>query len=296
MSDLQDRRYELAVDDLVIKGLRIQFKIEKTLKPDPNTAEITIYNLTDAHRDAMTAKKAPLVRLAVGYKDKLTQIFYGTLIHVQHEVDGADIKTVLSTGDGIEEYRKRRIFASFGPKTSTAIVFQALLKNLGLKKGNSDKFITTLKKGIKAEIYLQGTAMAGSAAQELTHLTRSAELEWSIQDGAIQILDKNKALDAFAIKLSPTTGLVGSPSVSNKGVCSGKCLMVPDMYPGRQIEVDSRFVKGRYRLDKVSYSGDTHGQDWYCEFEGTNKFNGKEIKAKFPEPPISPMTRKALKR
>jgi hypothetical protein len=175
-------------------------------------------------------------------------------------------------------------------------VFQALLKNLGLKRGNADKFISTLKTGIKAEIYLNGTAMAGSAAQELTHLTRSAGLEWSIQDGAFQILDKNKALDAFAIKLTPQTGLIESPTISNKGVCSGRCLMVPDMYPGRQIEIDSRFLKGRYRLDKVTYSGDSHGQDWYCEFEGRNKFGGQEIKAKFPAPAVSPLTRKATKR
>lgn len=295
MSDLHDRRYELAVDDLVIKGLRMTFKVEKTLKPDPNSAEIVIDGLTNDHRDAMSASKAPLVRLAVGYKDQLTQIFYGSLVHVSHEMIAGDIRTTLSSGDGIEEYRKKRIFASFGPKTSTAIVFQALLKNLGLKKGNTDKFITELKTGIKADIYLQGTSLAGSAANELTHLTRSAGLEWSIQDGAIQILDKNKAIDNFAIKLSPQTGLIGSPSISNKGICAGKCLIVPDMYPGRQIEIDSRFLKGRFRLDKVTYSGDTHGQEWYCEFEGRNKFNGQEIKAKFPPPAVSPLTRKALK-
>jgi hypothetical protein len=86
MSDLQDRRYELAIDDLVVKGLHITFRVEKTLKPDPNTAEITIDGLTNDHRDAMTARKTPIVRLAVGYKDGLTQIFYGTLIHVQHQM------------------------------------------------------------------------------------------------------------------------------------------------------------------------------------------------------------------
>lgn len=298
-TELKDRRYELAIDDLVIKGLHLTFKIEKTLKPDPNTAEITIDGLTNEHRESISAKKAPLVRLAVGYKDSLTQIFYGSLIHVSHEMTDATIRTTLSTGDGIEQYRKARIFASFGPKTSTAIVMQALLKNLGLKRGNADKFITTLKTGVKADIYLSGAAFAGSAAQELTHLTRSAGLDWSIQDGAIQIVDKNKAIDKFAILLESSagknTGLIGSPSISNKGVCSGKCLIQPDMYPGRQIEVKARFVQGRFRLEKVSYNGDTEGQDWYCEFEAKNKFEGKEIK----QPnlaPVSPMTRKVLRK
>lgn len=265
--DLHQRSVELSVDNIATRGNRITFRVEKTAKPDPNTAEVVAYNLTDDQRDHISALKAPLVRLAAGYQTDLTQIFYGELIHVVHEVDGADIKTTMTTGDGIEAYRKARINISFGPKTKAETVFKALIKSLGVKRGNSDKFFTQLRTGIKAQIFLSGTAMSGSAAAEMTALTRSAGLEWSIQDGNLQILDRNKALDKFAIKLTPRTGLIGSPSISNKGICTGKSLIIKDMFPGRQIEVDSRFVKGRFRLEKVTYSGDTHGQDWYCEFE-----------------------------
>lgn len=269
-SDLQDRSWELSVDSIATRGNRVTFRVEKTAKPDPNTAEIVVYNLTDDQRDHISAIKVPLVRLAAGYQKDLTQIFYGDLIHVVHEVDGPDIKTTLSTGDGIEAYRKARINISFGPKTKAETVIKALIASLGVKRGNSDKFLTQLRTGIKAQIYLSGTAMSGSAAAEMTALTRSAGLEWSIQDGNIQLLSRNEALDKFAIVLTPRTGLIGSPSISNKGVCTGKCLIVKDMFPGRQIEVDSRFVKGRFRLEKVTYTGDTHGQDWTCEFEASS--------------------------
>lgn len=265
--ELVGRKLELGIEDIAIKGQRVSFHVEKTTKPDPNTAEISAWNLTDAQRDQISASKSPFVRLAAGYRSGLTQIFYGQLIHVVHEIDGAEIKTTMTTGDGIEEYRKRRINISFGPRTKTATVIQALIKSLGLKKGNSDKFVTRLRTGIKADIYFSGTAMSGSASAEMTALCRSAGLEWSIQDGSIQLLDKNKALDNFAIVLNKSTGLIGSPSISNKGVCAGKSLIIPDMFPGRQIEVDSRFVKGRFRLEKVTYNGDTHGDEWYCEFE-----------------------------
>jgi hypothetical protein len=302
MADLINRTYRLAVDDLVITGLRLSFRIEKTLKPDPNVAEISVDNLTESQREAITAKKTPLVRLSVGYQKEETQIFYGSLVHVQHSFEGADIRTTLSTGDGIEEYRRKRVFASFGPKTSTAIVFQALLKNLGLKRGNADRFVTKLKTGLKAQIYLEGVSLAGSCAAELTALCKSANLEWSIQDGAYQILDKNESLNKFAIVLDggarnrPNTGLIGSPSISNKGIVSGKSLIIPDMYPGRQVEIKSRFLSGRYRLDKVTYTGDTHGSDWYCDFEGRAKFGEQEIRTKFQDPSISALTRKVLRK
>lgn len=275
----QHRKIELGVDNLLFRDQRITFRVEKTLKADPNTAEIVVYNMTDGQRDQLSAIKAPLVRLSAGYLDGTTQIFYGQLIHVVHEVDGADIVTTMNTGDGIEEYRKKRIRMSIGPKTKADVVYKALIQALGLKPGNSSKFIHIFKTGIKAEIFLSGAAFSGSAAFELSQLCKSANLSWSIQDGAIQIVDQNQATEKFAVKLSPTTGLVGSPSISNKGIATGKCLIIPDMYPGRQIEIDSRFLKGRYRLEKVTFTGDTHGQDWYCEFEGKGPTAAKKGKA-----------------
>lgn len=279
---LKNKAIELAVDTLKINGNRITFNVERTIKPDPNTAEVVIYNLLESQRDALSSKGNALVRLAAGYNTDLTQIFYGTLIHVIHSVEGADILTTLSTGDGIEEYRKKRINLSFGPKTPASTVYRTLIKALNLKPGNSDKFVHRFSTGIMANIFLSGTALSGSAAQELTALCRSASLEWSIQDGALQILDLNKAIDNFAIKLGgpDNHGLVGSPSISNKGIVTGKSLILPDMYPGRQIELDSKFLKGRYRLEKCSYIGDTHGLDWYCEFEGKGATSQKKVGSK----------------
>ncbi len=271
MTELKQRKLELGIDNILIRDSRVSFKVEKTLKPDPNTAEITIYNLTDAQRDHISAVASPIVRLSAGYEDGTTQIFYGQLIHCTHEINGPDIITTLSTGDGIEEYRKKRIRMSIGPKTKADVVFKALITALGLKKGNTEKFVTRFKTGVKAQIFLSGAAFSGSASFELTQLCKSAGLSWSIQDGALQIVDQNTATEKFAIKLTPTTGLVSSPSISNKGIATGKCLIIPDMYPGRQIEIDSRFLKGRFRLEKVSFTGDTHGSDWYCEFEAKNR-------------------------
>jgi hypothetical protein len=270
MPQLFSRDYELLVDDLKFTQHRIVFDVQKTLKPDPNAATIDVYNLTDDQRRKMTTKGTPLVRLAAGYKEtKRSQIFYGTLIHVQHLVNGQDLVTRLTTGDGIEAYRKKRISATFGPRTQIDAVLRTLIKALGLKPGNTAKVMAQLKVSKAANIYLQGTTLSGSASQELTHLCRSAGLEWSIQDGGIQILNINETLTPFAIRLNKETGLIGSPSVSNKGVVNGKCLITADLFPGRQVLIESRFVKGHHRVEKLVFSGDTHGDDWYGDFEAT---------------------------
>jgi hypothetical protein len=270
MPNLFGRTYSLEVDTLKFSDRRVKFEVEKTLAPNPNTAQISIFNLSETDRKKLTLAKYPVVRLAAGYaKTSPTQIFYGQLIHVEHNVVGEDMITTLTTGDGAVAYRTARVEASFGPKTKIDSVLKTLIKALGLRPGNSQKALAELAMGKFANIYLQGTVVSGPVAHQITQLTRSAGLSWSIQDGAVQILDLNPLMKKFAIVLDPTSGLVGSPAISNKGVVSGKCLIVPDMIPGRQILLRSKFLTGQFQLDKVTYEGDNYGDAWYCTFEGS---------------------------
>lgn len=271
MAELLRRTIELSVDTIKLTGHRIAFDVVKTKTPDPNQAEIMIYNLTDDQRKMLTDSKTPLVRLAAGYESEgLTQLFVGKALHVLHEHRGAvDIVTTISTSDGGDEIAKSRINVSFGPATKIDTVLRAIVKALGLKDGNVNTALAKLRASRMADIYLNGTVISGSCASELTHLCRSAGLEWSVQDGALQFADLNQAADQFAIRLTPETGLIGSPSISNKGVVSGQCFIANDLKPGRQMSIESRFVNGNYIVAKVRYRGDTEADDWLCDFEAT---------------------------
>jgi hypothetical protein len=101
----------------------------------------------------------------------------------------------------------------------------------------------------------------------LTRLTRSLGLEWTIQNGAIQFLSLNAPLVGQAVLLSSETGMVGSPSVDNKGVLSVQTLLIPDIFPGRQIVVEGKRLSGSYRCEVCRYTGDTASNDWYIDIE-----------------------------
>lgn len=99
----------------------------------------------------------------------------------------------------------------------------------------------------------------------MTDLCRSAGLEWSIQDGCLQLLNIGEALSTNeAIQLDSSTGLIGSPSVDSQGVLEFTTLLIPGIAPGVLVDMDSLFVKGGYRIEKVRYQGETVGQDWYA--------------------------------
>jgi hypothetical protein len=271
VTQLRDRVIDLQVDTLRIRGvgtpgLRVSFKACKTLKPEPNTCDITIYNLSPDHRAQLTRVKEPVVTLAAGYPNELTQVFYGQAIHVRHERKGGSIMTTVSTTDGGTKVQKGRAHVALGAGAKPGDVLRALAKSLNLKAGNLEATIRKLNTGKAASMYVEGVSISGHAMHEITTLCRSAGLEWSIQDGQLQFLDAGKAGTQFATVLGPRL-LLGTPSVSSLNVVEGRTYLQKDFNPGRQVQIKSEFCNGAFRLEKCEYMGDTHGDEWAVNFE-----------------------------
>ena len=103
----------------------------------------------------------------------------------------------------------------------------------------------------------------------MTGLAQSAGLEWSIQNGNLQLLGRGAALAAKAIVLRADTGLIGVPSIDSEGVVRARSLIVPDLFPGRKVEILSQAVRGFFAIEKATYTGDTTAgaQEWYVDIE-----------------------------
>src|SRR5574338_628666 len=109
------------------------------------------------------------------------------------------------------------------------------------------------------------TVIHGRAPEAFTQFTRAHGLEWSVQDGALQVLRHGDSVAPRATLLSSDSGLVGSPSVDHKGVLTLRALIQPELLPGRLIAVESIAAKGTYRIEDVTFSGETHGTSWYAD-------------------------------
>lgn len=261
------RKVIVTVDTLQFTDLAVQFSIKKTIKPEPNTCELHLFNLNREHRSALEQLDKVTVQIEAGYLEGTSVLFLGDLRHIDSVREGADIVTTISSGDGEERYRKARVSVSVQKKTTTDNVLKQIAKALGVGEGNLSKAVASLKTVGLANLFSEGTVICGSASREMTHICRSVGLTWSIQDGKLQILPLGAALDGEAIKLTPETGLIGSPTVDSKGVLKAKMLMIPDVFPGRKMVLESERLKGQYRIEASTHTGDTHGGDWYIDVE-----------------------------
>lgn len=284
MGELFNRNYELIVgpkNQLGIRttGLRVQFKMDKSLEKYPNNATIEVTNLDKESRSAIqnlsgNSANNPAVILSVGYQKQLTVIYQGDIAKMVTRRQGPDLITSFECGDGQVAFNNAKTDVSFNPGTTFQVVVNRLAKDFGVGLGQVRGITDT-------DQFINGITLSGNTRDHLTTLTNRQGLDWSVQNNQLQILPKNGSTLQEVVYLDRDTGLIGDPfiekvfrpelSKDKKQVESSGVkllsLLNPSLNPGRQIEVDSEFISGLFTIKKVTHIGDTHGQQWYSEIE-----------------------------
>lgn len=277
MTALLNRQYLLAVGGKGIASsrpdaegfhptLRIAFKVVRSLTKETNNSEIAVFNLNEESRKSLDARPTVPVVLSAGYGTELSRIFSGDVSYVASQRQGVDWVTKLSLQDGANKYRSARINLSLGPGTTIGAALQRAASAMGVPVGNLSTHLTNARGGL--ETFSRGIVLSGSAQGQLDKLLKTAGYGWSIQDGQLQVLAPKETTNGFAVKLSPTTGLIGSPERGDKGITKAKALIQPGLLPGNKVVLESAVVNGAFRIEKSTFKGDSHDTDWYVEFEG----------------------------
>lgn len=246
--------------------LRIQFTVAKALTKNPNSAEISVYNLAKKSR-ALIHDQGLGVLLQAGYKDTQAVIFSGLTREVDFTTVGPDVITKIRSGDATAQLATP-ISQSFKAGTTMADVAKQLIGSMGVGEGNTGDF-----GGEMSEQYVSGTSMHGGAGRNLQWVLAKAGLTFSIQDGRVQILKPDGSTKEEAYKLSADTGLLGSPEHGvkpKKGkprLLKLKTLLLPHLLPGRRIVMAAKEIQGTFVIQKLTHRGDTHEGDWVSELE-----------------------------
>lgn len=283
------RKWAVTVDTIKTTDLDIKYKVEKSTQDKPNTCELSVWNLTKDQRSQLEellpptkqvskfdkakireaarkqATKGIPTKIEVGYGDDLEMIWLGDLRNVNSVQEHSDWVTKLESGDGEKAYQNARVNVSFGPKTPVDTALRAIARTMGVGEGNLEQVVAKLRAGGK--LYPQGTVMSGPAREHMIDFCRSADLDWSIQDGALQFIDKGKALAGRSVRIAADTGMLGSPTVDVDGLMKVKTLHVTGLRPGGLIVLEAARMQGGYKIEKLTYEGDSSGDEWTIEIE-----------------------------
>ena len=289
---LFDRVYRLLVGKkgeskgLEITELRITFEIEKTAKKNPNKSSIKIYNLKKDTREELE-KPDTRCLLYAGYKDDAGAllIFSGAVTFAWSKFELPDVITEFELGDGSVEIRDTTISVGYDKGVKSTQVLNDVSKKMGTP--------LTLPSDAPTRVWEHGLSHHGSARSLLDKVTKGTGLEWSIQNGNLQVIKSGMVTTRQGIVLSADSGMIGSPERERKSKdgtaevkdtsakkvdvkkatktydgWSVKTLLLPQLNPGDRVKLESRSVNGVFRVQELKHRGDSDaGGDWQTELK-----------------------------
>ena len=278
MSELFNRDFRVTLGNRLIRArpegpdevnpsLRVSFKIVRAINGDPNKAEVSIYNLSQATRSAIQERDIPTL-IEAGYADNLSTLFRGRLTFARHERQGTDWISTFEIGDGISVYQRSRINESFAPSTKIEAVIKRVVEVSGLGSGNVTDVLAKGDFRGKLTEFKKGFAAAGKTLEVLKSLTDSVGLNMSVQDEQVQLLPQGGTNGDDQVLLNAASGLIGSPEIGEDGILDARSLLQGKLSPGRPVRIESSLIDaGFFRIEKVTHFGDIAGNDWYSDIE-----------------------------
>lgn len=273
------------------QDIRINFKCSKTNDSDPNEATIEMYNLSQTTRNLLAARNT-VINLTIGYlgltnagkantllagNPGIGTVFIGNVVKTKNEkkkkkddlgistkLENTDLITTVKIGDGDNQYRNAYLDKGYPANTQLQTVLTDLANSLGLNMGPMID--------IPRQVYSQGFAVTGLTRDQLDQICSNYELEWSIQNQAVQIIPKTVTDSSSAIVVNPKSGLIGPPNPTSYGV-EFTTLCDHRMIPGRRVVVTSRFLNGgipqEYKIRKVIHKGSNWDSNYFSEVQAT---------------------------
>lgn len=259
MTTIQDRRLIVKVGlpaglAQTWTDLHMEVETESVNGSTPNKCRVKIWNLSPTSLTFLRQKK--LILQVLAGSPIPSSIFAGDIDKrgVKTTIQGPDQITEISAKDGGEIIRNKIFTASYPPGTTRSQVLTDLLAQANLIRGYIDPLIAE-------RVYKGPVAWAAPVRNVLHELYAPEGALWSIQDGVLQVLHIGSPLPGSALLVTSGTGLMGSPTVTDKGI-DLKMVLNPAIKPGGLLSVQSRVATGAYTVSKIQHRAHRTGLVW----------------------------------
>lgn len=262
--------------------LHITFQIVKSYLMDIQYSVIRIYNV---NRDAESfiLRKGIAISVEAGYEGAYYgEIFQGDIIQsFGYWENGTDFIMTIIAADS-----ERFLNSAFISNSIERGMTQRQEIEYIAAKATVPSKINTISDGLKESTLPRGKVFFGMAKDYLQQIAKKSDATLYMNNGEINIVKATDLPTDTILKLSPESGLIGQPQQTELGI-KAKCLLLPQIKVERCVQIDSQYIQERqlsigtwqtkldpqgvYKIAKVTYTGDTRGNDWYAEFEATTQ-------------------------
>lgn len=242
--------------------LRVAFDVTHTRHEHANKGTIKVWGLSQDSRDFIN--DADRVIFEAGYVGNVGLVIKADAIKATSEKQLPEIITSLELGDGKKALDEGYVQATLPKGATPEQIFSAIKKEL-VNVEIGEGFQASLEKISKN---VQGRVLDGSIKDEMNGLFSANGYDWSIQDGELQVVDREKGSNAReVIVISSDSGMIGSPKLLKGGNVEVNAFLIPSIRPGQRIKLESEDFNGLCVVVKDKMVGDLESRDWLVTME-----------------------------
>lgn len=298
-----DGSFKFDIDqDQFGNSLRVVFDIGAAADFRYYSGTIKIYNLDRNKRKQLSFNllldefgTGPRVQLIAGYQDRNGAIFNGAINRgfTIREPQNGDFITNLQVGipwNGNKEVTVQGIDVQ--SSTLKSLLFSEVERlisqqgTIGIEKAEKfrDNFDMAIDKYLDVgNVKNKSLTYHGSASKVLEEIAQEFNLIFFMDGGRFNVTSGGfKSSDDVRtpITIPPgntapekiitrRNGLIGSPIYTDTGARAVSYLQ-PDFRVFQLVRVESEVLTKNFSITDLRFTGDTHGDEWYSEFDGTN--------------------------
>ena len=285
--------------EILITDLRCTFSCKKTMLRDSSIGEITLWNLSPYLESLIISEGHSLV-LEAGYvNSSITVIFSGRILQpIRGKKSGTDYYLKLVCLDGDSYFN-----LAFSSGTLASNQTKSQLAKQTLRLSNYNEFQGGRVKvedldDLPNESTVDGSIVKnerpkvvfGRTSKIIDNLARMGNSSAYIENGQLKFFKANEDSTKHRVwEINPSTGMIGDPTQSEYQI-SVRVLLNPLLKIQEFIHLQNSTIRvqqygireipfllepsGLYQIIEIGYSGDTHGQEWYCDIKAITR-NGK---------------------
>lgn len=221
------------------EDLHIEFDVPFDDNTTPNESNIRIYNLTDDSINRIEHNQQ--LTLMTGYEGDVGMLLQGRVSYVSTRKVGPDKVTTIYVIDGPDLTGVKIERKAYANGTRASQILNDLIPLLGLPVAAfrlpSDK------------VYDEGYSISGQIVDNLSQIARDCGAAFYTHRGNLYIRSLSDGDDARFV-LRPDSGLLDSPEFFFDDDAKGyniRCLLQHRITTASIIDMESRYVKGRFR-------------------------------------------------
>ena len=265
--------------DIEISELDIDFEIELTNEADPNSAQVTIWNLSESTRSEII-QNFTAVRILYEdfYTEGLINVYTGfkrskveqksskggsskTKRQVGLENVGSDVGTVLYLAENLNNFSNSFFSKSYTTEVSSKTIISDVAKTM--QAG------TFYQAPVNHIVYKNGISFHENSRTALSRVCKTIDCNWSLTQSAVNISPIKTKIQQSTFLFDGDT--IDSPKPLDNDEFSFETRFVPQLKPDMWVRVETRDYNGTYKITKIKHSASNHGDK--CVSEITLKEN-----------------------